>query len=162
MIMATATKKTVPAKAVKSTPAKSAPIPAKEDAKASPKEGAAKSAPVKEYVKDEAPKKSGVYRNVDGFMDALKAAKSAAKGGSPLGAPLRLITHLAWKTPGGTVGWTKGTTPEVIEYADDMALATGTSIPEAMRVALAECDKHAETAEEKGTVKVLADLIKSH
>ncbi len=139
--MTTTTKKQAAKKAATPAPApkKAAPAPAKA----------------------EAPAKS-TYREVEDFTPALKAAKSLAKGNVDLTQPLQLITHLAWKTPGGAVGWAKGTTPQVIAYADDIAVPSGTPIPEAMAAALSAADKAATDKPQKDAVAVLAKVIKAH
>lgn len=132
------------AKASKATPA-----PAKKPAPA----------PAKAEAKEAAPAKS-TYREVPEFTPALKAAKSLAKGNTDLTQPLQLITHLAWKTPGGTVGWAKGTTETVKAYADDIAVPAGTPIPEAMDAALSAAEKGAADQPQKDAVAVLSKVIK--
>lgn len=102
------------------------------------------------------------YREVADFTPALKAAKSLSKGNTDLSMPLQLITHLAWKTPGGSVGWAKGTTATVVAYADDLAVPTGTPIPEAMDAALSAATKGATDKPQKDAVAVLTKVIKAH
>lgn len=108
------------------------------------------------------PKRTSTYRDAEGFKEALKTAKGTAKGDPVLGQALQLITHLAWKTPGGTVGWTKGTTPDVISYADDIAAPVGTAIPDAMDYALSACAKAAKEPAAKEAVDALSKVIKAH
>jgi hypothetical protein len=141
--MTTTTKKQAAKKAA-------TPAPAPAAKKAAP-EPAAKPEPAK-----------STYREVEDFTPALKAAKSLAKGNVDLTQPLQLITHLAWKTPGGAVGWAKGTTPQVIAYADDIAVPSGTPIPEAMAAALSAADKAATDKPQKDAVSVLAKVIQAH
>jgi hypothetical protein len=140
---------------------KSTPAPAKRPARASSK--AAKPEPTPEPAKTEAtvPAKS-TYREVADFTPALKAAKSLAKGNPDLSQPLQLITHLAWKTPGGTVGWAKGTTANVVAFADDIAVPAGTPIPDAMSAALSVAEKAATEQPQKDAVAVLSKVIKGH
>src|SRR5262245_66684246 len=84
------------------------PAPAKKSTTPAPaKRTAAKKAAASEATEPKAPAKP-TYREVEDFTPALKAAKSAAKGNTDLVQPLQLITHLAWKTPGGSVGWEIG------------------------------------------------------
>jgi hypothetical protein len=132
---------------------------AKKAATPAPAPAAKKAAP--EPAPKAEPAKS-TYREVEDFTPALKAAKSLAKGNVDLTQPLQLITHLAWKTPGGAVGWAKGTTPQVIAYADDIAVPSGTPIPEAMAAALSAADKAATDKPQKDAVSVLAKVIKAH
>lgn len=106
--------------------------------------------------------KSITYREVSEFSPALKAARSLAKGNADLTNPLQLITHLAWKTPGSTVGWAKGTTANVVAYADDIAVPSGTPIPVAMEAALSAADKAATDKPQRDALSVLSKVIKNH
>ena len=135
------------------TTKKSTPAPAKRTAKKTAEE------PSKESPTAPA---SPTYRENEEFVPALKAAKSLAKGNSDLTQALQLITHLAWKTPGGSVGWAKGTTANVVAYADDIAVPSGTPIPDAMDAALSAASKAATDKPQKDAVAVLSKVIKSH
>lgn len=152
--MATTTKTATPAK--KATPAAKKAAPAV--AKTSP---APKAAEVPKAAETPAPKSSRTYRDVDGFMDLMKATRKVCKD-PEFKAPLQLITHLAWKTPGGSVGWSKGTTESVMDYADDVLAGPGTAIPAAMDIALKVLVKTAKSDEEKAAVKALGDMITAH
>lgn len=101
------------------------------------------------------------YRTDEGFLDAQKALRSLSKGNGALKPLVMLITHLAWKTPGGTVGWTKGTTADVVSTADDLAIGTGTPIPQAMEVVLTEAEKVLEDSQ-RDAFDVLAGIVRSH
>jgi hypothetical protein len=112
-----------------------------------------------------APKEPNVpsYREAADFGDAMKAARSSAKDNGDLKSALQLITHLTWKTPGGKVGWVDGTTPAVVEYAADLAIAEGTPIPEALEAALAVAEKAAAADKpQKDAVAVLAKIVRGH
>lgn len=148
--MTTSTKSKASAKST-AKPAATKSTPAKTPAKPEPKAEVKPSVPAKP-----------TYREVDEFSPALKAAKSLAKGNPDLSQPLQLITHLAWKTPGGSVGWAKGTTANVIAFADDIAVPVGTPIPEAMSAALSVAEKAATDKPQKDAVAVLAKVIKAH
>lgn len=154
--MTTTTKSRTSAKASKATPA-----PAKKPAPA-PAKSKAKTEAAKPEVKEPTAPAKPTYREVEEFTPALKAAKSLAKGNPDLTQPLQLITHLAWKTPGGTVGWAKGTTANVVAYADDIAVPAGTPIPEAMDAALSAAEKAAGDQPQKDAVAVLSKVIKAH
>ena len=132
--------------------------------KATPKATPAKPTPKAEVKPTPAPtaKPTTTYREVADFTPALKAAKSLSKGNADLSMPLQLITHLAWKTPGGAVGWAKGTTATVVAFADDLAVPTGTPISEAMDAALSAAEKGATDKPQKDAVAVLAKVIKAH
>lgn len=101
------------------------------------------------------------YRTDEGFIDAQKSLRSLSKGNTALKPLVMLITHLAWKTPGGSVGWTKGTTADVVSTADDLAIGTGTPIPQALEVALTEAEKVLEDSQ-RDAYDVLAGIIRSH
>ena len=137
---------------------KSTPAPAKRTA-AKPKAETPAEAPAAK--KATVPAKPA-YRDVEGFSEALKSAKAAAKGNTDVTQALQLVTHLAWKTPGGNVGWAKGTTPNVVAYADDMAIPEGTSIPDALAAALAAADKGAADKPQKDALSVLTKVVKAH
>lgn len=102
------------------------------------------------------------YRDTEGFTDALKSAKSAAKGNEGLVQALQLITHLGWKTPGGSVGWAKGTTQAVVDFATDIAAPAGTPIPDAMSAALGAAEKSAADKPQKDAVAALSKVIRAH
>lgn len=112
----------------------------------------------------EAPAKESVttYRQVDGFQQAVKSARSLAKGNANLSLPLALITHLAWKTPTATVGWATGTTASVVAYADDIAVPVGTPIKDAMAAAVAAAEKGATDQPQKDAVAVIAKMVQAH
>jgi len=94
---------------------------------------------------------------------APKEARGVAKDNGDLKSALQLITHLTWKTPGGKVGWVDGTTPAVVEYAADLAIADGTPIPEALETALGVAEKAAAADKpQKDAVAVLAKIIRGH
>ena len=103
-----------------------------------------------------------VYRDNPDFGPALKSAKSLSRGNIPLGQAIQLITHLAWKTPSSSVGWSKGTTPNVIAYANDLAVPVGTPITDAMAVALNAAERSVEGDAQRDSVAVLAKVIRQH
>ena len=147
----------------KSTPAPAKRLTAKQKADAAAAEAAAKAkAEQKPEPKAKAEPKAPAlptYREVEDFTPALKAAKAAAKGNADLTASLQLITHLAWKSPGGSVSWAKGTTPQVIAYADDIAVPEGTKIPDALAAALGIARKAVADEAQNTALSVLAKVI---
>ena len=129
------------------------------------KTAAKKSTPAKKTAAPATPAPKPVatsYRDAAEFDPALKAALSLSKGNPALIDPLRLVRHLAWKTPGGTVGWSKGTTTSVVDYADDIACPVGTPIPEAMSAALAAAEKAVADEPQRKAVAVLTKVIQAH
>ena len=141
------------------TAKKSTPTPAKKAATPAP---AKKATPAPAAKASTEVKGGTTYREVTDFSPALKAAKSLAKGNVDMTQPLQLITHLAWKTPGGSVGWAKGTTANVIAFADDIAVPSGTPIPDAMDAALAVASKAATDKPQKDAMAVLTKVVKGH
>ena len=101
------------------------------------------------------------YRTAEGFNEAAKSLRSLAKGNPVLRSLVQLITHLAWKTPNGAVGWSKGTTADVISTADDLAIGTGTPLPQAMDTALSAADKEVGDAQREA-FDVLAGIVRGH
>lgn len=139
--------------------------PAAKTAAKAPAKTAAKAPAEKPAAKEKAPKEPNVpsYREAADFGDAIKAARSSAKDNGELKSALQLITHLTWKTPGGKVGWVDGTTPAVVEYAADLAIAEGTPIPEALEAALTVAEKAAAADKpQKDAVSVLAKIVRGH
>lgn len=118
-------------------PAEEAPAPAKEKRQAVP-----------------------AYRMAEGFNEAAKSLRSLSKGTS-LKPLVQLITHLAWKTPNGAVGWSKGTTADVVSTADDLAIGTGTPVNEAMETALSAAEKEAGDGQ-RDALEVLAGIVRGH
>lgn len=100
------------------------------------------------------------YRKAEGFEEAMKSLRSLAKG-TPLKPLAQLITHLAWKTPGGTVGWTKETTPDVPATADDLAIGVGTAIPEALETVLSAAEKEVNDSQREA-FQAVAGIIRGH
>lgn len=143
------------------TSTKSRNTPAPAAAKRTSARQKAEAPEVVEAPKAKAPKVPS-YRDAEGFVEALKSAASIAKGNVDLAQPIQLIRHLAWKTPGGVVGWSEGTTENVIAYAEEILVPEGTAIPEALKVALSLAEKAAEDKPQKDAVAVLAKVIKGH
>lgn len=136
---------------------KSTPAPAK-------RTGSKPQAADADKVKTKEPKAPATptYREVTDFADLLKSAKSAVKDSPDAKQALQLITHLSWKSPKGTVGWSKGTTADVVAFADDIAAPAGTPVPDAMAAALAVAEKGATEKPAKEAVAALARVIKAH
>lgn len=105
---------------------------------------------------------AGVYRQNPEFLPALKSAKALAKGNAELGQAIQLITHIAWKTPTQTVGWTTGTTASVIEYADDIAVPVGTPISEAFDTVIKVAQAAAVAGAQKDALDVLVSIVRKH
>lgn len=109
-----------------------------------------------------APTTAGVYRQNPEFLPALKSAKALAKGNGELGRAIQLMTHLAWKKPTDTVGWTAGTTASVIEYADDIATPVGTPISEAFATVIKVAQGAAVAGAQADALDVLVSIVRKH
>ena len=101
------------------------------------------------------------YRTAEGFDEAIKSLRALAKGNQTLRSAVQLVTHLAWKTPNGSVGWAKGTTPNVVSLADDLAIGVGTPIPQAMDLAL-QAIADEVTEEQEPAYAALSEIIRGH
>lgn len=100
---------------------------------------------------------TGPYRDVEGFKEALTSLRSMTRGDDArpaMRSAVQLITHLAWRSPDDTVSWYERTPQSVMDYADFLAVGTGTLIREAMEVTL----RHAEAAANDGQAEDLEDL----
>lgn len=105
---------------------------------------------------------AGVYRQDPEFLPALKSAKALAKGNVELGRALQLITHIAWKKPTDTVGWTAGTAASVIDYADDIATPVGTSISEAFATVIKVAQGAATAGAQADALAALVSVVRKH
>lgn len=135
-------------------------------AKATPEVEAPETPEVEETPEAEAPaepkaKAVPAYRTAEGFNEAVKSLRSLAKGNPALRSIVQLITHLAWRTPQGSVGWAKGTTADVVSTADDLAIGTGTPLPQAMDVALSAAEKEVGE-EQRDAFDALAGIVRAH
>lgn len=107
---------------------------------------------------------AGPYREAEGFKNALTSLRSLTSGEDSrpaMRSAVQLIRHLAWRSPDDSVSWYERTPQNVMDYADFLAVGTGTLIREAMEVAL----KHAEAATTDGqaeSLEALAGIIRLH
>lgn len=107
---------------------------------------------------------AGPYRDAEGFKETLKSLRSLTKGEDSrpaMRSAVQLITHLAWRSPDDTVSWYERTPQNVMDYADVLAVGPGTSIREAMEVALRHVEAAATSGQAEG-VGVLAGIIRQH
>ena len=99
-----------------------------------------------------APAPAGPYRAEPGWHAAHAAAVGAMRGNAAARATLGVATHLAWRAPGGTVAWHKGTNAAMLAHAATLGVAPGMPVHEAMAAVVAALPDHeAVTALAKAT-----------
>lgn len=99
--------------------------------------------------------RTSVYRTREDFLAALGAAQGLTSGAPAFKAAVRVLVHLSWKGPKGSVGWHKGTNADVVSLAKEMGATPGTPLPTALAGVLDAAEKAADTAARKAAVKGL-------
>jgi hypothetical protein len=99
--------------------------------------------------------RTSVYRTREDFLAALGAAKGLTSGAPAFGSAVRVLVHLSWKGPKGSVGWHKGTNADVVANATAMGAKPGTPMATAIASVLDAAEKAADTAARKAAVKAL-------
>lgn len=103
--------------------------------------------------------RTSVYRTREDFLAALGSAQGLTSGNPEFKAGVRVLVHLSWKGPKGSVGWHKGTNADVVSVAASLGAKPGTPLPEAMTSVLAGLAKVADTPERKAAVKAIQAAI---
>lgn len=99
--------------------------------------------------------RTSVYRTREDFLAALGAAQGLTSGAPAFRAAVRVLVHLSWKGPKGSVGWHKGTNADVVATAKEMGATPGTPLPTAIAGVLDAAEAAADTAARKAAVKAL-------
>lgn len=99
--------------------------------------------------------RTSVYRTREDFLAALGSAKGLTSGNPAFGSAVRVLVHLSWKGPKGSVGWHKGTNADVVANAASHGATAGTPLPAAMTSVLDALEKAADTDARKAAVKAL-------
>jgi len=99
--------------------------------------------------------RTSVFRTREDFLAALGAAKGLTSGNPAYGSAVRVLVHLSWKGPKGSVGWHKGTNADIVANATAMGATAGTPLPAAMLSVLDALDKAADTTARKSAAKAL-------
>jgi hypothetical protein len=99
--------------------------------------------------------RTSVYRTREDFLAALGTAKGLVSGNPAYGSAVRVLVHLSWKSPAGTVAWHKGTNADMVANAATMGAKPGVKIPEALKGVLAALDKAADTDARKAAVAAI-------
>lgn len=99
--------------------------------------------------------RTSVYRTREDFLAALGAAQGLTSGAPAFKSAVRVLVHLSWKGPKGSVGWHKGTNADVVANAASMGATPGTPLPTAIAGVLDVLEAAADTAARKAAVKAL-------
>lgn len=103
--------------------------------------------------------RTSVYRTREDFLAALGAAQGLTSGNPTFKSAVRVLVHLSWKGPKGSVGWHKGTNADVVANASEMGATPGTPLPTAIGGVLDVLEGAADTAARKSAVKALRAAI---
>lgn len=103
--------------------------------------------------------RTSVYRTREDFLAAIGAAKGLTSGNPAYGSAVRVLVHLSWKGPKGSVGWHKGTNADVVSNAAAMGAKPGTPMPEAMASVITALHAAADTPARKAAAKALLESI---
>lgn len=98
---------------------------------------------------------TGPYRTNATWHAAHAAAVGAQRGNATAAATLRVCTHLAWRAPGASVAWHKGTNAAMLAHAATLGVQPGMPVHKAMAACVAALPKHATTT---ALAKATADL----
>lgn len=99
--------------------------------------------------------RTSVYRTREDFLAALGSAKGLTSGNPAFGSAVRVLVHLSWKGPKGSVGWHKGTNADVVANATSMGAKPGTLLPVAIKGVIDALGKAADTEARKASVAAL-------
>lgn len=99
---------------------------------------------------------STTYRATPAWHAAHAAALGAQRGNATARAALQVATHLAWRTPTGTVGWHKGTNAAMLATATTLGVQVGMPVHVAMAKVVAALPAHATTTALAKATKALA------
>ena len=91
------------------------------------------------------PAKAAPYRSVPAWHAAHAAAVGQHRGNPQARAALQVGTHLAWRSPNGTVAWNKGTNAAMLAHAATLGVQVGQPVHEAMALVIAALPAHATT-----------------
>ena len=91
------------------------------------------------------PAKAQPYRGVPSWHAAHAAAVGQHRGNAEARAALQVGTHLAWRSPNGSVAWTKGTNAAMLAHATTLGVQPGQPVHEAMALVIAALPAHATT-----------------
>jgi hypothetical protein len=79
----------------------------------------------------------GPYRTHAGWHAAHAAAVGANRGNPTARAACTVATHLAWRAPGASVAWHKGTNAAMLAHCATLGISTGMPVHAAMALVVA-------------------------
>lgn len=85
------------------------------------------------------------YRATPDWHAAHAAAVGAHRGTATARAALTVATHLAWRTPTGSVAWHKGTNAAMLATAEALGIEVGMPVHEAMDLVIKALPAHDAT-----------------
>jgi hypothetical protein len=85
------------------------------------------------------------YRTVPAWHAAHAAAVGQHRGNPTARAALQVATHLAWRAPGASVAWHKGTNAAMLAHAATLGVTVGQPVHAAMALCVAALPGHATT-----------------
>ena len=103
---------------------------------------------------------SGPYRNNPAWHAAHAAAVGQHRGNPQARAALQVATHLAWRAPGGSVAWHKGTNPAMLAHAANLGVQAGQPVHAAMALCVQALPAHATTTALHNATAALAPASK--
>ena len=89
---------------------------------------------------------TGPYRSNPTWHAAHAAAVGALRGNAQARAALTVATHLAWRAPGASVAWHKGTNAAMLSTANTLGVTTGQPVHAAMALVVASLPAGPTTA----------------
>lgn len=96
---------------------------------------------------------TGPYRTNAAWHAAHAAAVGANRGNAAARATCGVLTHLAWRAPGASVAWHKGTNAAMLAHAATLGVQPGMPVHKAVALCVAALPAHpTTTALHKATV----------
>lgn len=104
--------------------------------------------------------KVGPYRTNAAWHAAHAAAVGANRGNAAHRATCGVLTHLAWRAPGASVAWHKGTNAAMLAHAASLGIATGMPVHAAVAACVAALPKAPTTTALAKATAALAPAAK--
>ena len=82
------------------------------------------------------PVASAPYRTVPAWHAAHAASVGANRGNAAARATCGVLTHLAWRAPGQSVAWHKGTNAAMLAHAASLGIKVGMPVHAAVALAV--------------------------
>ena len=88
---------------------------------------------------------AGPYRTHAAWHAAHAAAVGANRGNAAARATCGVLTHLAWRAPGASVAWHKGTNAAMLAHAGSLGIEVGMPVHAAVALCVAALPAHPTT-----------------